>query len=152
MIASLAAFGGDYQGLDNIVLDGCATRASCDLQLVSSVLVDVSTDHTPLLEHIDTFLQLAGFVINADNHSNLADEVFVNHSSDSIRMMRPLQPNVTYEGYVQMTKEKASLWQGSVVILEGDKVTGVIVNAIVSQLFLISSFSLQFITFLEKLN
>lgn len=132
MISSVAEFCEEYRTLKEIVLDSDAMAGAgkSDFEPLKR-MEEKATFHTnPAC--LDAFSQLAGFIMNANSRSNLEVEVFVNHGWESLQLFEPIMPDNPYECFVHMTKKEGSVWQGSVVILRGDRVAGRFINVTVS--------------------
>lgn len=135
MVATVAEFDSRYRGLKEIILDSNAMAASGTLDF--RALVDMNDgsrfSHTHPA-YIDAFSQVAGFVMNANDNSDLEKEVFVNHGWDSLEFYTHIDPTIPYQCYTEMTRYEGSLYQGSVIIISSDKVVGKFENLKVSLL------------------
>ncbi|PCG99795.1 Acyl transferase/acyl hydrolase/lysophospholipase [Penicillium occitanis (nom. inval.)] len=125
MVATVAEFDSRYRGLKEIILDSNSMAASGTLDF--RALVDMNDgsrfSHTHPA-YIDAFSQVAGFVMNANDNSDLEKEVFVNHGWDSLEFYTHIDPTIPYQCYTEMTRYEGSLYQGSVIIISSDKVVG----------------------------
>lgn len=124
MVATLAEFDKDYRGLKEIVLDNEAMAAATKIDFSRVNRMADATFHTNPA-YIDAFSQSGGFVMNANVNSDLELECFVNHGWGSLQLYEALKPDETYESYVQMAKKEGSIWQGTLTVIQDDKVIGV---------------------------
>ena len=122
MVATLADFDPKYRALDEIVLDSSAMEAF-SVANFSSMKTDGKYHTHPA--YIDALSQSAGFVMNANDKSNLDLEVFVNHGWSSFQLFEDLSPNKHYETHVAMLESSGKLWKGDVLVLDGDKVVAI---------------------------
>lgn len=132
MVGSLAEFHTDFRGLKEVVLDSKAMAAASKIDL-STVKCSESKDFCMHPAYIDAFCQSAGFIMNANEDSNLESEVFVNHGWDALRLYEAIQPHRSYYSWVQMTRTEGAIWHGSLTILRNSEVVGEIENIAVSQ-------------------
>lgn len=148
MVATVAEFDSKYRGLKEIILDSNAMAASgiVDFRALTNLKSDSLCSHTHPA-YIDAFSQVAGFVMNANDNSDLENEVFVNHGWESLELYTNIDPNIPYQCYTEMSRFEGSLYQGSIIIINGDSVVGKFENIKVSQLNQYGSFTL--LTFLR---
>lgn len=133
MVATLANFDKAYRGLQEIVLDNIALAAATKIDFSKmNHMANATFDINPA--YLDAFSQSAGFVMNANGHSDLEVECFVNHGWGSLQMYKALQSDVAYESYVQMVRKEGSIWQGTLTIIHEDEVIGVFGDITVSKL------------------
>ena len=130
MIATLADFDPDYRALDEIVLDSSAMEASSianfkDIKKKGKFFTNPA--------YVDALSQSAGFVMNANDKSNLELEVFVNHGWNSFQLFGDLSPQKNYETHVAMLESSGKMWQGDIFVLDGDKVVALFEGITVSQ-------------------
>lgn len=130
MVATLADFDPDYRALDEIVLDSSAMEAS-SIANFKDIKKEGKFFTNPA--YVDALSQSAGFVMNANDKSNLELEVFVNHGWDSFQLFEDLSPQKNYETHVAMHESSGKLWQGDVFVLDGDKVVALFEGITVSQ-------------------
>ncbi|KAL8717163.1 MAG: hypothetical protein Q9225_005573 [Loekoesia sp. 1 TL-2023] len=119
MIATLAAFDPNYRALDEIVLDSAHMEAS---SIASFGGMKNEGEFYTNPGYIDALSQSAGFVMNANEKSNLDVEVFVNHGWESFQLFEVLSPAKKYETHVAMSEGAGKMWHGDVLVLDGDTI------------------------------
>lgn len=119
MVGTLAQFDPKYKALEEIVLDSSAMEASSVADF-SGITKDGKFHTNPA--YIDALSQSAGFVMNANDRSNLDIEVFVNHGWKSFQIFEELSPQKRYQTHVAMVEKPGKMWNGDILILDGDKV------------------------------
>lgn len=129
MVATLADFDPDYRALDEIVLDSSAMEAS-SIANFKDIKKEGKFFTNPA--YVDALSQSAGFVMNANDKSNLELEVFVNHGWNSFQLFEDLSPQKNYETHVAMVESSGRLWQGNIFVLDGDKVVALFEGITVS--------------------
>ncbi|KAK7992149.1 Type I Polyketide synthases (Type I PKS) [Apiospora saccharicola] len=126
MVASLADFGRDYRGLDEVVLDSdiMAAASTVDLGRLPRRPGQSYAAHPAC---VDAFSQAAGFVMNANEQSQIHVECFVNHGWDSLRIYETLDPdNQRYSSYVQMMQmEDSMVWQGTLTVVRENQLVAI---------------------------
>lgn len=119
MVGTLAQFDPNYMALDEIVLDSSAMEASSVVNF-GAIKKEGRFNTNPA--YIDALSQSAGFVMNANDRSNLDVEVFVNHGWKSFQLFEELSPQKCYHTHVAMLEKSGKMWNGDILVLEGDKV------------------------------
>lgn len=119
MVATLADFDPNYRAIDEIMLDSSGMEAS-SIANFSAIKKEGKYHTNPA--YIDALSQSAGFVMNANDKSNLDLEVFVNHGWGSFQLFEELSPDKHYETHVVMLETSGRLWKGDVLVLDGEKV------------------------------
>ncbi len=119
MVATLAQFDPNYRALDEIILDSTAMEATSIANFAA--IKKEGTFHTNPA-YIDALTQAAGFVMNCNDRSDLEVEVFVNHGWKSFQLFEKLSPEKHYQTHVAMKESPGKMWNGDVLILDGDKV------------------------------
>jgi hypothetical protein len=123
MVDTLAEFDTEYRALSEVVLNSVSMEAVSKVDMKTVKNTDGTVFHTHPA-YIDAFSQCAGFVMNANDQSDLTCEVFVNHGWDSFQLFESLLPDKVYRTYVKMVKGQGSIWQGDVIILDGSRPVG----------------------------
>lgn len=129
MIATLADFDPNYRALDEIVLDSARMEAS---SIVSFSGMKNEGEFYTNPGYIDALSQSAGFVMNANEKSNLDVEVFVNHGWESFQLFEVLSPVKKYETHVAMSEGAGKMWYGDILVLDGDTVVASFKGIVVS--------------------
>ena len=119
MVATLADFDPKYRALDEIVLDSTGMEAS-SIASFGGIKNEGTFFTNP--GYIDALSQSAGFVMNANEQSNLELEVFVNHGWEAFQLFETLTPDKRYETHVTMSETTGKMWKGDVLVLDGERV------------------------------
>ena len=119
MVATLAEFDPNYRALDEIVLDSSAMQAS-SVANFGGIKKEGNFHTNPA--YIDALSQSAGFVMNANDRSNLDVEVFVNHGWESFQLFENLSPQKCYQTHVAMLESAGKMWKGDIIVLDGERV------------------------------
>lgn len=119
MVSSLAQFDPNYKALDEIILDSATMEASSRVGFANVKKGGNFYTHPAF---IDALSQSAGFVMNANDRSNLEEEVFVNHGWRNFQLLEALSENVKYETYVRMQKGQENRWEGDIMVLDGERI------------------------------
>ena len=119
MVGTLAQFDANYRALDEIVLDSSGMEAS-SVANFGDIKGDGKFHTNPA--YIDALSQSAGFVMNANDRSNLDTEVFVNHGWRSFQLFEKLSPQKRYQTHVAMVEKPGKTWHGDMLVIDGDKV------------------------------
>lgn len=117
MVATLAKFDTAYRGLEEIVLDS-ETMAAVGLVKFRSTSEDKDqrlSRTSPA--HLDSFTQLAGFVMNANESSDLETECFVNHGWESMTLYAEMSKDTVYECFIEMQKQEGTIWKGTLHVI-----------------------------------
>ena len=129
MVATLADFDPKYRALDEIVLDSAGMEAS-SIASFGGIKNEGTFFTNP--GYIDALSQSAGFVMNANERSNLELEVFVNHGWEAFQLFEKLTPDKCYETHVTMSEMSGKMWKGDVLVLDGDRVVALFKGIAVS--------------------
>ncbi|ESZ99281.1 PksA [Sclerotinia borealis F-4128] len=123
MVDTLAEFDAAYRALSEVVLNSASMEAGSkvDLRVVKDTESNIFHTHPA---YIDSFSQCAGFVMNANDQSDPTSEVFVNHGWGSFKLFERLIPDKVYRTFVKMVKTQGSIWEGNVMILDGNRIVG----------------------------
>jgi len=134
MVATLAQFDPEYQALDEIILDSHAMEAS---SIASFAKVKKGGRFHTHPAFIDALSQPAGFVMNANEKSNLEKEVFVNHGWRNFQLFERISDNKAYQMLVKMSELPGNAWAGDLLVLDGEVIVanfeGIVVCLIISQ-------------------
>lgn len=129
MVATLADFDPNYRALDEIVLDSSNMQAS-SVANFGGIKKEGNFHTNPA--YIDALSQSAGFVMNANDRSNLDIEVFVNHGWESFQLFEELSPSKSYQTHVAMSESSGKMWRGDITVLDGEKVVALFKGIAVS--------------------
>ncbi|KFY21351.1 hypothetical protein V493_07486 [Pseudogymnoascus sp. VKM F-4281 (FW-2241)] len=120
VVQSLASYDDEFKGVEECILD------SRNLEAVSLVRFEKPDKKgvfhvNPHL--IDNFGQPALFTMNANDTSDLAKEVFVNHGWTSLHFYKPVSMEKTYKSYVKMSgPDKEGTYTGDMTVFEREQV------------------------------
>lgn len=131
MVSSLAKFHPDYRSVDEIILDSSNMEASSQVSF-AKVKQEGSFHTHPAL--IDALSQSAGFVMNANDSSNLEEEVFVNHGWKNFQLFERVSDDKHYDTYVKMVESDRNTWVGDVLVFDGPKIVATFGGMTVSYL------------------
>ncbi|RWA10748.1 hypothetical protein EKO27_g4373 [Xylaria grammica] len=120
MVATLAEFGPNYRGLQEVVLDSLVMAAASriNFDLISVRDIEAYAAHPAC---VDALSQSAGFIMNANEASNPDIECFVNHGWESLQLYEDLTREKLYESYIQMKKSESNTWKGDLYVIRGDR-------------------------------
>lgn len=122
MVSQLADFDPNYRGLVDIIMNNDELEALGKVSFKD--IMDDGDFHTNPA-YIDSLSQLGGFVMNANEGSDLEKEVFVNHGWANFQLFKTIQPDITYQTHVKMTETHDKLWTGDVVVFDEQEVVAV---------------------------
>ncbi|UNI24282.1 Noranthrone synthase [Purpureocillium takamizusanense] len=118
LVRSLASFDSNYRAIDEIILDSTA------LESCSKVSFGQVKSHGKFNTHpayIDVMAQIAGFVMNGKETTDLESEVYVNHGWRSLQLYEELSQSKSYWSYVKMSQDTSSnegFWRGNCIMLD----------------------------------
>lgn len=124
MVASLAHYDSSHKGvkechLNSTSLEACALIASAERDRLPG-------DFTLHPCVFDSILQLATFVLNANENSRFDQEVYVVRGWDSVFIDEILTPDKQYETYVKMTARDKDVSAGDIAIMRDNALIGCI--------------------------
>lgn len=119
MVSTLAQFDPNYRALEEVILDSTDMEASSVANFAA--IKEEGRFHTNPA-YIDALSQSAGFVMNANDRSNLEVEVFVNHGWSAFQLFEKLSPLKTYQTHVVMVEQKGKMWTGDILVLDEDRI------------------------------
>ncbi|PPJ57921.1 hypothetical protein CBER1_09856 [Cercospora berteroae] len=119
MVAPVADFHNDYRGLTEIVMDNTALEATGKIEFKNPELLDGDFNTHPAC--IDALSQLGGFVMNANEGTDLNDEIYVNHGWRCLQIFNTIDAKKSYRSHVKMVEGSDKLWTGDVAIFDGDQ-------------------------------
>ncbi|PYH89202.1 polyketide synthase [Aspergillus ellipticus CBS 707.79] len=117
LFASLVQYGSDYQGMQEVVLDGENHEATARI----SLQVD-ENGFTFNPCWVDSLGHIAGFIMNATLSK---DQVFINHGWERMRCAVNFSRGKEYRVYNRMQLETGTTYVGDTYILEGETVVAV---------------------------
>ncbi|THC97584.1 hypothetical protein EYZ11_002939 [Aspergillus tanneri] len=117
-VSALATFDPDHQAVTEVVLDSDNRESSSTVNLS---LIKKGGDFHTHPAFIDNISQGGGFVMNCNDDADLTKHIYVNHGWRSYLELEPLDPSKTYMTHVQMKEGEGGMWEGNVLVFNGDK-------------------------------
>ncbi|EFX00827.1 polyketide synthetase [Grosmannia clavigera kw1407] len=121
LVSALAEFNPDYHCIDDVLYDSDAYEAACRVsfgQMKKGGRFHVNP------AAVDGLTQSAGFVMNANNNTNLQADVFVNHGWADFQLFERIRDDCQYSTHVKMRQSDEQLWTGDIAIFEGERAVG----------------------------
>ncbi|PSR83014.1 hypothetical protein BD289DRAFT_293041 [Coniella lustricola] len=127
MVAVLADFDRAYRGLKEVILDSNSLEASSTVDC-SGLPRRNGEKYAVHPAYLDSLTQTAGFVMNANEGSDIEVECFVNHGWKSLGLFEPLRADKQYHCYVRMIRDDHGdgVWQGDLYVLCEDRMAAII--------------------------
>jgi hypothetical protein len=129
MVSGLAQFDPNYRAINQIILDSAELEAS---SIVGFADIKTGGDFHTHPAYIDGLSQAGGFVMNCNDEADLNVEVFVNHGWQSFQMFEELAATKTYQTYVSMHAKPGKMWEGNIMILDGERIVAAFGGIVVS--------------------
>lgn len=123
LFKALVNYADNYRGMEEVILDGKTTEATAAVKFQTTP-ADGEFFCSPYW--IDSLAHLSGFIVNASDHLDSDNSVYISHGWGSIRISKVLSPEKTYRSYVRMQPQPGNVSAGDVYILEGDEVIGMV--------------------------
>jgi len=120
MVGALADFSEEYKSVKEIVMRSKNLEASSVVQFTGHS--DGFHCHPAF---IDALSQSAGFVMNANDDSDLSARVCVNHGWKGFKFFRQVDPNRKYSTYLRLEEIATKTWEGDLVVLDGDDIVAI---------------------------
>ncbi|KAJ4348315.1 polyketide synthase [Didymosphaeria variabile] len=123
LFKALVNYADNYRGMEEVILDGKTTEATAAIKFQTTP-ADGEFFCSPYW--IDSLAHLSGFIVNASDHLDSDNSVYISHGWGSIRISKTLSPEKKYRSYVRMMPQPNNVSAGDVYILEGDEVIGMV--------------------------
>lgn len=123
LFKALVNYADNYRGMEEVILDGKTTEATAAVKFQTTE-ADGQFFCSPYW--IDSLAHLSGFIVNASDHLDSENSVYISHGWGSIRISKTLSPEKKYRSYVRMMPQPNNVSAGDVYILEGDEVIGMV--------------------------
>lgn len=123
LFKALVNYADNYRGMEEVILDGKTTEATAAVKFQTTP-ADGEFYCSPYW--IDSLAHLSGFIVNASDHLDSENSVYISHGWGSIRISKTLSPEKKYRSYVRMQPQPGNVSAGDVYILEGDEVIGMV--------------------------
>lgn len=124
MVASLAHYDESHKGVKEAYLNSETQEAHAVISTAARNRLPGNFTAHPCV--FDSILQLATFVLNANENSRFDLEVYVVRGWDSLFIDGVLSPEEEYETYVKMTAQDKDVSLGDIAIRQGDNLIGCI--------------------------
>nr|P9WET3.1 RecName: Full=Non-reducing polyketide synthase Preu8; Short=NR-PKS Preu8 [Preussia isomera]UNY67718.1 polyketide synthase Preu8 [Preussia isomera] len=123
LFKALVSYADNYRGMEEVILDGKQTEATATVKFQTTP-EDGSFFCSPYW--IDSLAHLSGFIVNASDHLDSENSVYISHGWGSIKISKQLSPEKRYQSYVRMQPAPGNISVGDVYILEGEEVIGLV--------------------------
>jgi iterative type I PKS product template protein len=123
LFKALVTYADNYRGMEEVILDGKQTEATAQVQFQTTA-ADGSFLCSPYW--IDSLCHLSGFIVNASDHLDSENSVYISHGWGSVKISKKLSPEKKYRSYVRMQPAPGNISVGDVYIFEGEEIIGVV--------------------------
>ncbi|KAF2641532.1 ketoacyl-synt-domain-containing protein [Massarina eburnea CBS 473.64] len=123
LFKALVNYADNYRGMEEVILDGKTTEATASVRFQTTP-ADGEFFCSPYW--IDSLAHLSGFIVNASDHLDSDNSVYISHGWGSIRISKQLSPEKKYTSYVRMQPAPNNVSAGDVYILEDGEVIGMV--------------------------
>jgi iterative type I PKS product template protein len=125
LFKALVTYADNYRGMEEVILDGKQTEATASVRFQTTA-ADGNFLCSPYW--IDSLAHLSGFIVNASDHLDSENSVYISHGWGSIKISKQLSPEKKYQSYVRMQPAPGNISVGDVYILEGDEIIGMVMG------------------------
>lgn len=125
LFKALVSYADNYRGMEEVVLDGMTTEATASVKFQTTAS-DGEFFCSPYW--IDSLAHLSGFIVNASDHLDSENSVYISHGWGSIKLSKTLSPEKKYRSYVRMQPAPGNVSVGDVYILEDGEVIGLVMG------------------------
>ncbi|PSN62604.1 polyketide synthase [Corynespora cassiicola Philippines] len=125
LFKALVNYADNYRGMEEVILDGKQTQATAAVKFQTTA-ADGEFHCSPYW--IDSLAHLSGFIVNASEHHDSENSVYISHGWGAIKISKQLSPDVKYRSFVRMQPAPGNVSVGDVYILEGDEVIGMVMG------------------------
>ncbi|KAF2661649.1 polyketide synthase PksA [Lophiostoma macrostomum CBS 122681] len=123
LFKALVTYTDSYRGMEEVILDAKQTEAT---SLVRFQTKPADGDFFCSPYWIDSLAHLSGFIVNASEHLDSENSVYISHGWGSIKFAKPLSADGSYRSYVRMQPAPGNISVGDVYIMEGAEVVGLV--------------------------
>ncbi|OAL46128.1 ketoacyl-synt-domain-containing protein [Pyrenochaeta sp. DS3sAY3a] len=123
LFKALVTYADNYRGMEEVILDGKQTEATAQVQFQTTA---ADGDFLCSPYWIDSLAHLSGFIVNASDHLDSENSVYISHGWGSIRIAKQLSADKKYRSYVRMQPAPGNISVGDVYILEGEEIIGMV--------------------------
>nr|AEE68981.1 polyketide synthase [Exserohilum turcicum]AEE68982.1 polyketide synthase [Exserohilum turcicum] len=125
LFKALVTYADNYRGMEEVILDGKQTEATAQVQFQTTA-ADGEFLCSPYW--IDSLAHLSGFIVNASDHLDSENSVYISHGWGSIKIAGKLSPEKKYCSYVRMQPAPGNVSVGDVYIMEGTEIIGMVMG------------------------
>ncbi|KAF2001049.1 ketoacyl-synt-domain-containing protein [Amniculicola lignicola CBS 123094] len=123
LFKALVTYADSYRGMEDVILDGKQTEATASIKFQTT---PADGDFFCSPYWIDSLAHLSGFIVNASEHLDSDNSVYISHGWGSIKISKQLSADKKYRSYVRMQPAPGNISVGDVYILEGEEVIGLV--------------------------
>ncbi|KAF2868891.1 polyketide synthase-like protein [Massariosphaeria phaeospora] len=123
LFKALVTYADNYRGMEEVILDGKQTEATASVKFQTT---EADGDFFCSPYWIDSLAHLSGFIVNASDHLDSENSVYISHGWGSIKISKQLSPEKKYRSYVRMQPAPGNISVGDVYIMEGEEVIGMV--------------------------
>lgn len=120
LFGALVDYGDNYKSMREVILDSENYEATARVQFQAE---PANFHRNPFW--IDSIGHLTGFTMNANDATDSANYVYVNHGWDSMRCLKKFSAKSTYRNYVRMQPWQGTIYSGDVYVFEEDEIIAV---------------------------
>lgn len=120
LFGALVDYDKNYKSMREVILDSEQYEATA---LVKFQAPETNFHRNPFW--IDSLGHITGFTMNANDATDSANFVYVNHGWDSMRCSKKFNANATYRTYVKMQPWQGTIYSGDVYVFEEDEIIAV---------------------------
>lgn len=125
LFKALVTYADNYRGMEEVILDGKQTEATASVKFQTTE-ADGEFLYSPYW--IDSLAHLSGFIVNASDHLDSENSVYISHGWGSIKIAEKLSPEKKYRSYVRMQPAPGNISVGDVYIMDGDHIIGMVMG------------------------
>nr|AUI38916.1 polyketide synthetase ClPKS18 [Curvularia lunata CX-3] len=125
LFKALVTYADNYRGMEEVILDGKQTEATAQVQFQTTA-ADGEFLCSPYW--IDSLAHLSGFIVNASDHLDSENSVYISHGWGSIKIAGKLSPEKKYRSYVRMQPAPGNISVGDVYIMDGTEIIGMVMG------------------------
>ncbi|KAH8702107.1 conidial pigment polyketide synthase PksP/Alb1 [Talaromyces proteolyticus] len=120
LFGALVDYGSRYKSMKEVILDSEQYEATACVKFSAE---PANFHRNPFW--IDSLGHLTGFTMNANDATDSANYVYVNHGWDSMRCIKKFSADSTYRNYVKMQPWQGTIYSGDVYVFEEDEIIAV---------------------------
>lgn len=123
LFAALVHYDQKYQGMEEVIFDSGNLEATASISFQTKTS-DGSFFCSPYW--IDSVAHLSGFIVNGSDGTDSANQVYVSHGWESLRIAKPLSAEKSYRSYVKMQPAAGKMVTGDVFVFEGETIVALV--------------------------